>query len=86
MSGLKGVAQFQIGKAGITPGVVIALDALLKNYKQVRVSVLKSAGRKKETMLHLAEMLNSQLTTRCVSRVIGFTIILSRRGSKKQGL
>jgi RNA-binding protein YhbY len=78
--------KFQIGKLGVTPGIIEALELAFKNHKQIRISVLKSSGRDRNTIHDMAIRLVSQLKTPCDFRIIGFTIILRKRSSKKQTL
>ena len=67
--------KFQIGKNGLTEGVLGSLVNALKNHKQVRVSVLKSACRDRNELTKLAEELVSKLPVKN-HRIIGYTIIL----------
>jgi RNA-binding protein YhbY len=74
---------FQIGKNGLTPGIIESLELALKNHKQIRISVFKSSGRTRDTMKQIAEEITSKLKENCSYRVIGFTIILKKlRGEK----
>jgi len=68
-------AKFQIGKNGLTEGVLGSLTNALKHHKQVRVSVLKSACRDREELKKLALELVGKLPVKN-HRVIGYTIIL----------
>lgn len=73
---------FQIGKAGITPGVIESLHLLFKNHKQVRVSLLQSSGRNNTNKFDMAKELAEKLKNdqyEFVTKVIGFTIITKRR-------
>lgn len=74
--------NFQIGKLGLTPGVLNSLTLAFKNHKQVRVSMLKSSGRDRESIKKKANELTQALSTNSdyqySSTVIGFTIILNR--------
>ena len=70
------LAKIQIGKQGLTPGVLDSISAALKNHKQVRVSVLKSAERDKEKIKQIAEEITKQIQFKCNHKIIGFTIIL----------
>ena len=75
-------AFFQIGKFVVTPGVIEALSLVLKTHKHVRISVLKSSGRDKESMKtitqELIEGLSAKTKNTYTARIIGFTIILRR--------
>lgn len=69
------LAKFQIGKNGITEGVLESLALSLKYHRQVRISVLKSACRNRDELNKMASLLADKLPVRN-HRVIGYTIIL----------
>jgi len=75
--------KFQIGKSGLTEGIIESLRLAFKNHKQVRISVLKSAGRDKPKVIEMAEEISSKLKEGQKEhaypyRVIGFTIAMRR--------
>jgi RNA-binding protein YhbY len=74
-------AKFQIGKNGITPGVIDSLSLVFKAHKQVRVATLKSSGRNRDSIEKIALDLSSKLSEKLGGvfnhTVIGFTIILT---------
>jgi len=70
--------KFQIGKEGLTQGVITSLTNTLKHHRQVRVSVLKSAGRDKETVKKMASEIQGKLPIPTGYKIVGFTIILRR--------
>lgn len=72
------VAKFQIGKNGLTEGIIQSLALHLKNHKQIRISVLKSAVRDKSAVEKMANEITSRLQ-KTSTRVIGFTIVLKKR-------
>jgi RNA-binding protein YhbY len=76
-------AKFQIGKNGLTQGVVESLNLALKDHERVRISVLKASGRTKSTMKEMADNICSGVIYNCDYRIIGFTIILIRKKLKK---
>lgn len=83
--------NFQIGKFGITPGIIESLELALKNHKQVRISVLKASGRNRENITQMAEEIISKLKEKsinCIYTIIGFTIILKKhsKASKQKHL
>ncbi|MEK6927682.1 MAG: YhbY family RNA-binding protein [Nanoarchaeota archaeon] len=80
MTTIKPSTVFQIGKNGVTEASIEALNSRLKTFSQVRVSILRSTGRDSKTMKSLAEEISSKLKIPTYSRVIGFTIVLSRKG------
>ncbi len=74
--------KFQIGKAGITPGIIGSLLLAFKNHKQVRISLLKSSGRDRDSIIKMAEEISSQLSKYSEHnynyKIIGFTIIIRK--------
>lgn len=77
MSLKPGFVRFQIGKQGITEGVLESLRLALKNHKQVRISFLKSTKRDKAKMEELAKELQEKLGA-IKYRIIGFTVIIKK--------
>ncbi|MEK6844247.1 MAG: YhbY family RNA-binding protein [Nanoarchaeota archaeon] len=75
-------AKFQIGKNGVTDGVIKSLNLCFKTYNQIRISLLKSAERDREKMRDTAINLAQRVEYYCNYKVIGFTIILRRRSSR----
>lgn len=73
---------FQIGKSGVTEGTIDSLALAFKKHRQIRISVLKASGRTKETMPEIAEKITEGLKKRhnetCYTRIIGFTLILTK--------
>ena len=47
---MSNAAKFQIGKNGVTDGVIESLELILKNHRQIRISVLKSSGKDRENI------------------------------------
>ena len=72
-------AKFQIGKQGITEGTISTIESIFKTHKQLRISVLQSAGRNKEKTKEIAEELSNRLDVKTRYRIIGFTIILRKQ-------
>ena len=72
------IANFQLGKNGLTDGVLQSLKLALKYHKQVRISVLKSATRDRSELQEMAEKIKSSMPAKCAYRIIGFTIILKK--------
>jgi RNA-binding protein YhbY len=71
-------AKFQIGKSGVTSGVVDSLKLALKNHNSVRISVLKSTGRTRDSIKKTAEEIAEKLGFPSRHKIIGFTIILKK--------
>jgi RNA-binding protein len=77
------ISNFQIGKNGLTDGVIESLNLAFKKNKIVRISVLKSASRSKEEIKEMAEKIAKSLAGNYVYRIIGFTIILRKKAKNK---
>lgn len=78
------ITKFQIGKNGITPGVIESLSLAFKHHKQIRISVLKSATRDKEKLKQMAHEIIKKLPINCDVRIIGYTIILIKKAKKSK--
>lgn len=76
--------RFQIGKNGITPGIIQALNSNLKTHTQLRISVLKSVERNKNKIKEMAKELSDRTEYPCNYRIIGFTIILRKQSRNKK--
>lgn len=74
--------KFQIGKSGVTEGILDSLVLAFKTHKSVRISVLKSFERDREKMKKIAEELSEKLPGNYKSKIIGFTIVLRKSASK----
>ncbi len=81
------ITRFQIGKNGVTSGVVDSLSLALKHHKQIRISALKASGRNRGNIEQMAKDLTSRLAEakeNCDYKIIGFTIILIKQSASKQ--
>lgn len=76
--------RFQIGKAGVTDGVIHLLESALKNHKSIKIALLKSSKRDKNTKTIIADEILSKLKTPCNYRIIGFTIALRKKSTSKK--
>ncbi len=81
---MNSTTKFQIGKNGITQGVIDSLSLVLKNHRQVRISALQSSGRDRESIEKIAKEVQSKLEIRCDYRIIGFTIVLTKSSGKNK--
>lgn len=77
------IMKFQLGKAGITPGIIESLKLGFKHHKIIRISVLRSLAPNRESIQELADQIVTQLGGTIETRIIGFTIILRRRGTTR---
>lgn len=80
MTIMKPSVQFQIGKNGITNEAIASLRELFQRYKQVRISMLPSSGRSSTNIKQMAEQISSGIGIPCYIKIIGFKIILLRKG------
>ena len=84
------VAKIQLGKQGVTEGLISNLKNSFKTNKNVRVSVLKSCCRDREELKKIESEILEKLGPPFSSRVIGYTIALKKlrkaRTPKQQGL
>lgn len=75
-------AKFQIGKNGITQGVIASLLSAFKNNKVVRISLLRASGRDREKKRNFAEEIIKRLkeisSNSFKYNIIGFTIVIKR--------
>jgi RNA-binding protein len=73
-------ATFQIGKDGVTPEIVKAVDEYLEANEIIKLSILENCS---EEPREAAETLSGR-TRAIVVQVIGRKIVLFRRSKKKQ--
>jgi RNA-binding protein YhbY len=72
------ISKIQIGKQGITDNFIKTLEDHFKKVKNVKVSVLKSAGHDRNKMKEMSEELLKRLGNNFTAKVIGFTISLKK--------
>jgi len=70
--------QVNIGKNGLTEGIISALEIAFRTRKDVKVSVLKSGGHDREKIKQMAEEIISRLGNKFTYRVVGFTIFAKK--------
>ncbi len=75
-------SKIQIGKNGLTQGVINSLNLSFKTHDQIRISVLKAADRDKVEIVNIAEKILGKVNYYCSFRIIGFTIILRKKSAK----
>jgi len=68
----------QIGKNGLTEGIIGNLKTIFTTHKVVKISVLKSAGREREKVKQMAEEIVSNLGKNYTYKMIGFVIIVMK--------
>ena len=72
------IGYVQLGKQGITDNFIGTLKNHFKKNKNIKISVLKSAGHDKEKVKKFSEEILEKLGKNYTSRVIGFTIVLKK--------
>lgn len=80
---VKGEIKFQIGKNGVTSGVIESLNLAFKTRKTIRINLLKSAERDRGKIKETAKEIVDGLKGNYKCKIIGFTIILRKAGVKK---
>jgi len=70
--------EMQLGKNGITDNFIKTIKNGFTFHENVRISVLKSAGHKKQEIKGYEEEILNKLGKNYTARVIGFTIVLKK--------
>ena len=73
--------KFQIGKQGVTEGVILSLTNAFKTHKTIRISVLRSQAPNKDKIKEIAEELGAKLPGKYHHTLVGFTIVLRKAKS-----
>ena len=71
-------AHIQIGKNGLTDGVITTIKNAFANRNDVKVSVLKAAGHDKEKVREIADKIIGGLGNKFTYRIVGFSIFLKK--------
>ncbi len=71
-------SQIQMGKNGLTENFLESLKKNFKTHSNVRISMLKSAGREKDKIKEISENILEKLGKNYTSKIIGFTIIIKK--------
>ena len=74
------MSKSQIGKNGLTAGVIQSLQLAFKKNKIVRISLLKSAVNERKKIKQIAEEITNKLDGNYKYKVIGFTIVIKKTG------
>jgi RNA-binding protein YhbY len=72
------VKTIQMGKNGLTDNFLETLKDHFKKYKNIKISVLKSATRDREELKEISEKLLEGLGNNYILKTIGYTIILKK--------
>ena len=70
------IGRVQLGKQGVTDNFISTLESHFKNCKNIKINVLKGAGRK--DIKKYSEKILEKLGKHYTARVIGFTIVLKK--------
>jgi len=76
-------ATLHIGKNGLTEGILSSIKANFKNHNDVKIIVLKGAGRDRKTTREIAEKIRAELGKKYVFKIIGFTIFIKKWRKEK---
>lgn len=68
----------QIGKNGLTSGIIESLKLAFITHKVVKIPVLKSARSNREDVQKIADKILEKLGRKYSSKIIGFTIIIMK--------
>ena len=79
-------AILQIGKNGLTSGIIENIKNCFKTHENVKVCLLKSAGHDKATAKKIAEQIQEELGKKYTYRIVGFTIFLKKWRKERKGL
>ena len=71
-------SEIQIGKNGLTEGIIENLKTIFTTHKVVKISVLKSARNSKDDVKKIAEEIVEKLGKKYTYKIIGFAIIVMK--------
>lgn len=71
-------SQMHLGKNGITSNFIESLEGHFKKHENVKISVLKSAGHKREKVKVYSEQILKKLGRKYTAKIVGFTIFLKK--------
>jgi len=77
-------AVLQIGKQGLTSGIIENIKNCFKTHNDVKISSLKSAGHDREKVREIAEKIQEELGKKYTYKIIGFTIFLKKWRKARQ--
>ncbi|MEM4357938.1 MAG: YhbY family RNA-binding protein [Candidatus Pacearchaeota archaeon] len=77
------IAKIQIGKAGITPGMLENITKSFKTRQLVKINILKGYSRDRKKIKSEAEFICRELESKTGKKyrasIIGFTIIIKKK-------
>jgi len=71
-------AHIQIGKNGLTDGIITTIKNAFANREDVKISVLKAAGYDKEKVKEIADEIITNLGNHYTAKIVGFSIFLKK--------
>ena len=72
------IIQLQIGKNGLTDGVIEQIKKLFKDEEIIKVSILKSACRDKKEAQEIADKIILALGKNYAARLIGYVVTINK--------
>jgi RNA-binding protein YhbY len=72
------IPQIQLGKNGVTKNFLEDVLNHLKKHKNLKISVLKSAGHNSKKVKEYSEEIIKFLGKKYTCKIIGFTIVLKK--------
>lgn len=75
---VKNLGTMQMGKQGLTENFFRTLKERFTTHRNVRISVLRSAGREKERIREFSSRILEELGKNYTSKIVGFTIFLKK--------
>jgi len=72
-------ATIQIGKNGLSSGIIEAVKNCFKNRRNVKIHLLKSAGHDKAKVREIAEQIQEKLGKKYIYRILGFSIFFRKK-------
>lgn len=71
-------ATLQIGKNGLTSGILENVKNCFKTRENVKICLLKSVGHDREKVREIAEKIQKELGKKFTYKIVGFTIFLKK--------
>lgn len=72
------ITEIQIGKNGLTDGIIERLKNDFKTHELVKIHILKSAGHEKGKVKEINNNLLDKLGSKYTGRIVGFTLIVRK--------
>jgi len=72
------IIQIQIGKNGLTPGVIDQIKKVFIDEEIIKVSILKSACRDKKEAQEIADKIVEALGKNYTARLVGYVLSINK--------